>query len=190
MKRAKKLFTNFLKPFRILFNSMIKIIRLSRFKFDKNVIQHNVTFSVSSLMSSAFDLVKARIAIMTALVECLFPNKITIVSIKRNNIFADYHEKVLKELSLFNRFSSLSEGDEITLDMLDDVMMYCYGENLEFEADILDIKDQHVTMVINRGIQKYHYLYGTPITFTKEYIDSVKKKLPDCTFDGSFRKTL
>ena len=169
---------------------MLKIIRLSRFKFDKNAIQHNVTFSVSGLMCGELDLAKARIEIMTTLVESLSPNKITIVSIKRSTILADYSEKILKDLSLANRFGSLSEGDEITLEMLNDVMMYCYGENMELEADILDIKDQHVTMVVNRDVQKYHYLYGTPETFTKEYIDTIKKKLPDCTIDGSFRKTL
>lgn len=169
---------------------MIRIVRLSRFKFDKGVIQHNVTFSVSDLMCGALDLAKARIAMMTALVESLYPNKITVVSIKRSTVLADYPESVLKDLSLYNRLSSLSEGDEITLEMLDDVMMYCYGENMELEADIIDIKNQHVTMVINKDIQKYHYLYGTPETFTKEYIDTVKKKLPGVTFDGSFRKTL
>ena len=168
---------------------MLKVIRLSRYKFDKDHIQHNVTFSVSSLFNDE-GVPKERIRIMTALLETLCPNTIKVVIIKPSDRPLTDYDKSLFGFSLAKRLDLLKEGDEITLDQLSDVMFHCYAKGLELELDILDIKNQHVTAVVNRDIQGYHYIYGTPETFTKEYLDSVKKKLKDCTFDGSFKKTL
>ena len=168
---------------------MVKVIRFSRYKFDKDHIQHNVTFSVSSLFRDE-GAPKERIRIMNTLLETLCPNTIKIVSIKPSARPLTDDEKSLLNLSLAKRLDSLKEGDEITLDQLSDVMLHCYAKGLELELDISDIKNQHVTAVVNRDLQGYHYIYGTPETFTKEYLDSIKKKLKDCTFDGSFKKTL
>ena len=169
---------------------MLKVIRLSRYKFDKDHIQHNVTFSVSDFIRDEEAIIKERIHIMTTLLETLCPNTITVVSVNKSARHLTSYELALLPLNLINRLDSLSTGDEIALDQLKDVMLNCYAKGLEVEFDILDIKNQHVTAVINRDIQGYHYIYGTPETFTKEYLDSIKKKLKDCTFDGSFRKTL
>ena len=169
---------------------MLKIIRLSRYKFDKNHIQHNVTFSVSGLFDNISDLANERIRIMTTLLETLCPNTIIVTSIGNSARLLTDNENSLLDLSLAKRMDALKEGDEITLNQLKDVMLYCYSKALELELDILDIKNQHVTAVVNKGLQGYHYIYGTPETFTNEYLDSIKKKLKDCSFDGSFRKTL
>ena len=169
---------------------MFKIIRLSRYKFDKNHIQHNVTFSVSDFIRDEEAIAKERIRIMTTLLETLCPNTIKVVSIGASARPLTDKERCLFSLSLAKRLDSLKEGDEIVSDQLDDVMLHCYANGLELELDILDIKNQHVTAVVNRDIEGHHYIYGTPETFTKEYLDSVKKKLKDCTFDGSFKKTL
>ena len=169
---------------------MNKIIRLSRYKFDKCHIQHNVTFSVSGIFDKEEDMTEERIRIMTILLESLFPNTITIVSVAVSERPLTEYEKSLKALDLHKRKDSFSEGDEISMDDIRDIMLYCYAEGLDIELEIIDIKNQHVTMVINRGIFGYHYIYGTPETFTKEYLSTIKKKLKDCTFDGSFRKTL
>ena len=169
---------------------MLKVIRLSRYKFDKNNIQHNVTFSVSGLFDNAVDVANERIHIMTTLLETLCPNIITITNINFSARSLTDAEIALLKLSIAKRMDSLKEGDEITLDQLKDIMLYCYSKALELELDILDIKNQHVTAVINKDLQGYHYIYGTPETFSKEYLDSIKKKLKGCTFDGSFRKTL
>ena len=168
---------------------MVKVIRLSRYKFGKDHIQHNVTFSVSSLFRDEGS-PKERIHIMNTLLETLCPNTIKIVSIKPSARPLTDDEKSLLSLSFTNRLDLLKEGDEITLDQLSDIMLHCYAKGLELELDILDIKNQHVTAVVNRDLLGYHYIYGTPETFTKEYLDSIKKKLKDCTFDGSFKKTL
>ena len=169
---------------------MIKVIRLSRYKFDKNHIQHNVTFSVSGLFDGAIDVANERIRIMTTLLETLCPNTITIASINHNVRSLTDAEIALLNLSLAKRMDALKEGDEITLEQLKDIMLYCYSKALELELDIIDIKNQHATAVINKDLQGYHYIYGTPETFSKEYLESIKKKLNGCTFDGSFRKTL
>ena len=190
MKRAKKLFTNFLKQFKILFNNMLKVIRLSRYKFDKEHIQHNVTFSVSGLFDNSVDLANERIRIMTTLLETLCPNTIRIVGINHSARPLTDKESSLLNLSLANRLDTLKEGDEIALDQLKDVMFYCYSKAYELELDILDIKNQHVTAVVNRDLEGHHYIYGTPETFSEEYLNSIKKKLKYCTIDGSFRKTL
>ena len=169
---------------------MLKVIRLSRYVFDKGIIQHNVTFSVSGLFTKEGDMVETRIHIMTTLLESLFPNTITIVSMNRSSRPLSDYEKSLKALNSFQRISGYTTGDQITLDQLKDLMLYCYSESLELELDILDIKDQHVTAVINKDLQKFHYIYGTPETFTEDYLKTIKSKLKDCTFDGSFKKTL
>ena len=169
---------------------MLKVIRLSRYKFDKDHIQHNVTFSVSDFIRDEEAIVKERIRIMTTLLETLCPNTIIISSIGPSARSLTDNERSLLDLSLAKRLDYLKEGDEITLDQLNDVMLHCYAKGLELELDVLDIKNQHVTAVVNKDIQGYHYIYGTPETFSKEYLDSIKKKLKDCTFDGSFKKTL
>ena len=169
---------------------MLKVIRLSRYKFDKDHIQHNVTFSVSDFIRDEEAIVKERIRIMTTLLETLCPNTIIISSIDPSARSLTDNERSLLDLSLAKRLDYLKEGDEITLDQLNDVMLHCYAKGLELELDVLDIKNQHVTAVVNKDIQGYHYIYGTPETFSKEYLDSIKKKLKDCTFDGSFKKTL
>ena len=168
---------------------MIKIIRLSRYKFDNDHIQHNVTFSVSSLIHDEKE-PSERVRIMTTLLETLCPNTIKVVEIKPSAHRILGSEISLLNLSFTKRLDSLSVGDEITLDQLKDVMLYCYSKALELELDILDIKNQHVTAVVNRDLEGYHYIYGSPETFTLEYLASIKKKLKDCTFDGSFKKTL
>lgn len=169
---------------------MLRIIRLSRYKFDKDHIQHNVTFSVSGLFDKQEDMIKARIHIMTTLLETLCPNTMTIVSIELSERYLTDYERSLFPLCLAKRLDSLAVGDQITLDQLSDVMLYCYARGYDLELDILDIKNQHVTAVVNRNLQGFHYIYGTPETFTNEYLDAIKKKLKDCTFDGSFKKTL
>ena len=169
---------------------MLKIIRLSRFKFDKDLIQHNVSLSVSGLFDDEEKMVAARIDIMTTLIESLFPATITISSLHRNAHPLTDYERSIKLLDIYKRGTLFNEGDEITLDQLKDAMLYCYSEGAELELDVLDIKNQHVGVVINKDLLKYHYLYGTPETFTLEYLATIKKKLKDCTFDGSFKKTL
>ena len=169
---------------------MIKVIRLSRYTFDKEHIQHNVTFSVSGLFDDEKDVIDENIRIMTTLLESLFPNTLTITSLHVSARPALESGKILNSLNALNREPKFSVGDEISFDSLKDLMLYCYIKGLELELDILDIKNQHVTAVVNKDIQGFHYIYGTPETFTKEYLDTIKKKLKDCTFDGSFRKTL
>ena len=169
---------------------MLKIIRLSRYKFDNNHIQHNVTISLSGLFDDDKDMAEARIQIMTTLLESLCPNSVTINSLHLSARPVLESEKALAALDLYKRKPIFNEGEEIAFDSLKDLMVYCYSKGLEAELDVLDIKNQHVTVVINKDIQGYHYIYGTPETFTKEYLETIKKKLKDCTFDGSFRKTL
>lgn len=169
---------------------MIKVIRLSRYKFEKDHIQHNVTFSVSGLFDDDLDVMNENIRIMSTLLESLFPNTITITSIKVSARPALNSEKDFNSLNMPKREKTYNVGDEISFDYLKDLMIYCYKKGLELELNILDIKNQHVTAVVNKGIQGFHYIYGTPETFTKEYIETIKKKLKDCVFDGSFRKTL
>ena len=169
---------------------MFKIIRLSRFKFDKEIIQHNVTMSVSGLFDDEAKMVEARINIMTTLLESVFPVTITIASIVRNAHPLTDYEKSLTALGIYKRDAIYNEGDEITLDQLKNIMLFCYAEGAEAELNVLDIKNQHVTVVINKDVFKYHYLYGTPETFTPEYLATIKKKLKDCVFDGSFKRTL
>ena len=50
---------------------MIKVIRLSRYKFDKAHIQLNVTFSVSGLFDDEKDVIDENIRIMTT---CKIPH--------------------------------------------------------------------------------------------------------------------
>lgn len=169
---------------------MIKVIRLSRYTFDKEHIQHNVTFSVSGLFDDEKDVIDENIRIMTTLLEALFPNTLTITSLHVSARPALESGKILSELNLSSREHTYNVGDEISFDKLKQLMLYCYNKGLELELDILDIKNQHVTAVVNKDIQGFHYIYGTPETFTKEYIETIKKKLKDCVFDGSFRKTL
>ena len=169
---------------------MFKIIRLSRFKFDKGIIQHNVTMSVSGLFDDEAKMVEARINIMATLLESLFPATITISSILRNVHPLTEYEKSLTALGIYKRSANYNEGDEITINQLKDIMLFCYAEGAEAELSVLDIKNQHVTIVINKDVFKYHYLYGTPETFTPEYLATIKKKLKDCVFDGSFKKDL
>ena len=169
---------------------MVKVIRLSRYVFDKEHIQHNVTFSVSALFDNEEKMANERIRIMTTLLETLCPNTIKVVSMNKSTRPLTSAELNLKKLNFTKRASPLNEGEEITLDQLGDIMLYCYSECYELELDILDIRDRHVTVVINKDMQRYHYLYGSPETFTNEYLASIKKKLKDCTFDGSFKKTL
>ena len=169
---------------------MVKVIRLSRYVFEGNHIQHNVTFSVSSIFDKEEDMMNARIHILFTLLESLFPNTIKIVSLIRNAHPLSEQERVIKGLNLLSRSVSYNEGDEISLNQLRDLMIYCYGEGIELELDILDIKNQHVTAVVNKDVFRYHYIYGSPETFTEEYLATIKKKLKDCAFDGSFKKTL
>ena len=169
---------------------MLKVIRLSRYKFDKEHIQHNVTFSVSGLFNDEKDVIDENVRIMTILLESLFPNSIKIESLKVSARPALESGKILSNLNALNREPRFSVGEEIAFDSLKDIMLYCYIKGLELELDIIDIKNQHVTAVVNKDIQSFHYIYGTPETFTKEYLGTIKKKLKDCTFDGSFRKTL
>ena len=169
---------------------MIKVIRLSRYKFEKDHIQHNVTFSVSGLFNDDLDVMNENIRIMSILLESLFPNTITITCLKVSARPALNSEIDFKSLNMPKREQTYNVGDEIPFDSLKDLMYYCYKKGLELELDILDIKNQHITAVANKDIQGFHYVYGTPETFTKEYIETIKKKLKDCVFDGSFRKTL
>ena len=168
---------------------MVKIIRLSSYKFDKGHIQHNVTLSVSGLFDEEGKMMEERIRIMSVLLETVCPNTMTIVSLNRSAHQVN-SPACLQSLSLYKRDRSYSVGEEIALDQLKDVMLYCYAERLELELDVLDIKNQHVTFVANRELLGYHYLFGSPETFTGEYLENVKKKLKDCTFSGSFRKNL
>ena len=169
---------------------MVKVIRLSRYVFDKEHIQHNVTFSVSTLFGNEEELTNERIRIMITLLETLCPNTIKVVSMLKSLRPPTSSELSLRKLNLAKRVGVLNEGDQITLEQLKDIMLYCYSDCYELELDILDIKDQHVTAVINKGMQRYHYIYGSPVTFTDNYLEAIKKKLKDCTFDGSFKKTL
>ena len=169
---------------------MVKVIRLSRYVFDNGSIQHNVTFSVSTLFGNAGKMANERIRIMTTLLETLCPNTITVVSLLKSAHHPTSAELSLGNLDFTKRISSLNPGDQITLEELKDIMFYCYIKGFELELDVFDIKDQHVTAVVNRDIQGHHYIYGTPETFTNEYLEAIKKKLKDCVFDGSFKKTL
>ena len=169
---------------------MVKVIRLSRNVYENGTTQHNVVFSVSGLFDDQEKLVNERIHIMTVLLESLFPNIIRVTAINISAHQASPEAKCLKPLEFSSRNSFISEGNEITLDQLKDVMLYCYSNSLELELDILDIKNQHVTAVVNKDLPGYHFIYGTPETFTPEYLATIKKKLKDCTFDGSFKKTL
>ena len=169
---------------------MNKIIRLSRYVFDKDHIQHNITISVSSIFEIEEKLANERIHIITTLLESLFPNTMTIVSLSLSAHRVTEEARSLKNLELSNRDDLYSEGNEITLEQLRGLMIHCYSNGLEFELDVIDIKNQHITVVVNKDLLGYHYLYGTPETFTKEYLNTVKKKLKDCTFSGSFSKTL
>ena len=169
---------------------MNKIIRLSRYKFDKGQIQHNITISVSGLLEVEEKLANERIRIMTTLLETLFPNTITIKSLSVSARPVTEEARSLKNLEFSKREGPFGEGIQIVLGQLKDLMLYCYSNGLEAELDVLDIKNQHVTVVINKDLFGYHYLYGSPETFTKEYLDTVKKKLKDCIFSGSFTKTL
>ena len=167
---------------------MLKVIKLSRYVF-KEGIQHNVVFSISGLFDNEEDLAKERIFALTTLLESLCPNTITIASLSVSARPVSDAARSLKPL-MFSSRNDISEGKEITLEQLKDVMLYCYSNGLELELDVLDIKNQHVTVVVNKDIQGFHFIYGTPETFTKEYLDTIKKKLKGYTFDGSFRKTL
>ena len=169
---------------------MVKLIKLSRTIYKNEGIQHNVILSVRSLLDDEEKIATERIRAMSILLETLSPKAITISSINISARPVSEAMKILKQFELSQRNSFISEGHEITLDQLKDVMLYCYSNGLEVALDVLDDKNQHVTAVINNGLVEFHYLFGTPESFTKEYVETIKKKLKDYTFDGSFRKTL
>ena len=169
---------------------MVKVIRLSRYVFEKGHIQHNVTLSVSGLFEDEAKLANERINIMHILLDSLFPNTIKIVSLSISGRPVTDEARALKELEFSKRSYAYSVGSEITLDQLKDLMLYCYSNGLELELDVLDIKNQHVTAIVNKELFGYHYIYGAPETFTEEYLKTIKKKLKDCVFEGSFKKTL
>ena len=96
---------------------MIKVIRSSRYKFDKVHIQHNVTFSVSGLFDDEKDVIDENIRIMTTLLESLFPNTLTITSLHVSARPALESGKILNSLNALNREPKFSVGDEISFDI-------------------------------------------------------------------------
>ena len=169
---------------------MVKLIKLSRTIYENEGIQHNVILSVRSLLDDEIKIADERIRAMTILLETLCPKTILISSIKLSPRPVSEAMKNLKQFELSQRNGFISEGNEITLEQLKDIMLYCYSNGQEITLDVLDSKNQHVTAVINNGLVEFHFLYGTPESFTMEYVKTIKKKLKDYTFDGSFKKTL
>ena len=169
---------------------MLNVIKLNRYVFEKGVIQHNVIVNAATLFGDENKLIEARLMCLITLVESLFPASITINVLEPGLRILTPRERNLKCFKLASRETSFNKGDEIKLEQIKDLILHCYLENLQLELDILDVDNQHTFMCANIGSRSYHYLYGTPKSLNKDYIEKCKKKLPDWTIAGSFNKTL
>ena len=169
---------------------MLKVIKLNRYVFEKNVIQHNVIVHAATLFGDINKVIEERLACLAILIENLFPASITINFLEAGLRVLTPREKDLRCFKLVSRNTSFNKGDEIKLEQFNDLALHCYQESLQLELDILDIKDQHVYVCVNIGNQGDHYLYGTPESLNKDYIERCKKKLPGWRIAGSFNQTL
>ena len=168
---------------------MTKLITLSRYKFGDGTIQHNVVMHVSALFDDS-ELIETRLKGSNALLESVYPANITIKSLEARLNPLPLEANAIRALKTLNRGTIFNEGDEISIDQLNDLLVYCYSNNFAVELDIFDIKNKHLTFVANKDTVGHHYLYGPIESINKEYIDRCKKKLPGWVFGGSFRKTL